>query len=99
MNSSLHGYPIFDPHDQSMNPFDFGKVRSPTSSSLLKVGFPEKLSHIGVDEFYPPDASPSLFKEEKMMLPPPPVKLAEGSAFDCDICGENIKISRRREWT
>lgn len=40
-------------------------------------------------------------------LPPPPVKLRKGQSskrkaeklsFDCDICGENVKVDRRREW-
>ena len=40
-------------------------------------------------------------------LLPPPVKLcksqsskrkAEKLSFDCEICGENIKVDRRREW-
>lgn len=40
-------------------------------------------------------------------LPPPPVKLSKGSrskrkakklSFDCDICGENVQVNRRREW-
>ena len=40
-------------------------------------------------------------------LPPPPVKLSKGSrskrkakklSFDCDICGENVQVNRRRDW-
>ena len=40
-------------------------------------------------------------------LPPPPVKLRKGLSskrkarklsFDCDICGENVKVDRRRDW-
>ena len=31
-------------------------------------------------------------------LPPPPVELGRNLSFHCDICGEDIKVKRRREW-
>ena len=40
-------------------------------------------------------------------LPPPPIKLRDGQSskrkakklsFDCDICGENVKVDRRQQW-
>ena len=31
-------------------------------------------------------------------LPPAPVELCRVTTFDCDICGQKIEITRRREW-
>ena len=31
-------------------------------------------------------------------LPPPPVKFGEVSTFDCDICGQELHMNRKREW-
>ena len=31
-------------------------------------------------------------------LPPPPVELGKVLNFDCDICGQNVKVQRRLEW-
>lgn len=31
-------------------------------------------------------------------LPPPPTPLGKLSSFECDICGETVRIKRKREW-
>ena len=31
-------------------------------------------------------------------LPPPPIQLGKDFSFDCDICGETVKVARRLEW-
>ena len=31
-------------------------------------------------------------------LPPPPVNISKAQAFDCDICGGNVQVKRRRDW-
>ena len=52
-------------------------------------------------------ASKSTHHHSSPGLPPPPVKLRKGHlskrrarklSFDCDICGVNVKLDRRREW-
>ena len=52
-------------------------------------------------------ASSPTYHHSSPGLPPPPVKIRKGHStkckvkklsFDCDICGENVKIDRRREW-
>ena len=52
-------------------------------------------------------ASKSTHHHSSPGLPPPPVKFRKGYSskrkarklsFDCDICGENVKVDRRREW-
>ena len=52
-------------------------------------------------------ASSPAYHHSSPGLPPPPVKLRKGHSskrkarklsFDCDICGENVKVDRRRDW-
>lgn len=52
-------------------------------------------------------ASHSKYNYSSPSLPPPPVKLGQGKLsnqrakklfFDCEICGENVKVDRRRQW-
>ena len=31
-------------------------------------------------------------------LPPPPVELGQVKTLNCDICGQNIQVTRRRQW-
>ena len=31
-------------------------------------------------------------------LPPPPVELRQRISFECDICGNTVKVDRRRDW-
>ena len=69
MNSSLHGYPSFDPQEQDPV-FTDSRQRSASSSfGTMSAG-----------------------------LPPPPVRLDQARTFDCDICGESIRVQRRLEW-
>ncbi|KAF8248009.1 hypothetical protein K440DRAFT_627729 [Wilcoxina mikolae CBS 423.85] len=44
----------------------------------------------------PPPNHPAL--SVPFNLPPPPVPLGEQRVFDCDICGRNVRVQRRREW-
>ena len=52
-------------------------------------------------------ASKPKYQYSSPSLPPPPVKLGKGQpsrprvkrlSFDCDICGEKVKVDRRRQW-
>lgn len=38
------------------------------------------------------------FGERSRGLPPPPVELRHRISFECDICGNTIKVDRRRDW-
>ena len=38
------------------------------------------------------------FGERSRGLPPPPVELRQRISFECDICGNTIKVDRRRDW-
>ena len=52
-------------------------------------------------------SKPNYYHYSSPSLPPPPVKLrksqpskrkAKNLSFDCDICGEKVKVDRRRQW-
>jgi hypothetical protein len=74
-NSSLHGYDVYDPEEQTM---DIDSSRSSTKglSALNRNKIPS-----------------STFQ-----LPPPPVYLGSQTSFECDICGQTISLTRKREW-
>lgn len=52
-------------------------------------------------------ASQPKYHQSSSSLPPPPIKLGNKQpskrktkklSFDCDICGENVEVDRRRQW-
>ena len=38
------------------------------------------------------------FGETPRGLPPPPVEIGKKHSFECDICGNTIRVDRRLEW-
>ena len=38
------------------------------------------------------------FGDSSRGLPPPPVEIGKQHSFECDICGNTIRVDRRREW-
>jgi hypothetical protein len=71
-NDSLHGYNIYDPKEQDMNP----PLSVPQSSRSSAGGSDVSMSR----------------------LPPPPVRLGSKPSFKCDICGQTIWVTRKRDW-
>ncbi|KAK0510609.1 hypothetical protein JMJ35_007041 [Cladonia borealis] len=52
-----------------------------------KPAFRDSHSHSSVD-----------FGDSSRGLPPPPVEIGKKHSFECDICGDTIRVDRRREW-
>jgi hypothetical protein len=71
-NDSLHGYNIYDPKEQDMNPL----VSAPHSHRSSAGGSDVSMSR----------------------LPHPPVRLGSKPSFKCDICGQTIWVTRKRDW-
>ena len=38
------------------------------------------------------------FGDSSRGLPPPPVEIGKKHSFECDICGNTIRVERRLEW-
>ena len=97
-------YEYWSGRGQSHRTNSVGTHSSSRNSSLH--GSPEfcyQKQYQNVDYF----ASAPTYYHSSPGLPPPPVKLYKGHSskrkakklsFDCDICGENVKVDRRREW-
>ena len=63
----------------------------------------------GYATFDPEDQEPAFYDHHSMSssadfgersrgLPPPPVELRQRISFECDICGNTVKVDRRRDW-
>ena len=93
MNSSLHGTAIFDPEEQEPAFRD--------SNSRSSVGFsnsPRGLPPPPVEIEKKRSRSPVDFSNSPRGLPPPPVEIGKKHSFECDICGNTIRVDRRLEW-
>ena len=104
LSKSQPQYEYWTGHGQSHRTKSVGTRSSSRNSSLHgSPKFCDQKQYQNVDYF----ASSPTYYYSSSGLPPPPVKLRKGPSskrkakklsFDCDICGENVKVDRRREW-
>lgn len=80
--------------------------RSSSMNSSLRGPLPQLDPLEQNPTFHPPtsfrrrlsSASMSAQSQASPGLPPPPVELGKVFTFPCDICGQVVKVKRRREW-
>ena len=104
LSKSLPQYEYWTGRGQSHRTKSVGTRSSSRNSSLHgSPKFCYQKQYQNVDYF----ASSPTYHYSSPGLPPPPVKLRKGHSskrkakklsFDCDICGENVKVDRRRDW-
>lgn len=88
MNSSLHGYKVFDPQEQSMKPATIARANSGQSVDSSQSGV--SFNHVSPPIRWLPPPPRDLETETDRPRADQPMKY--------DICGKIVKIQQKRHW-